>query len=230
MIFLAATPSPLWYASRATGAVSFLLLSLAVVLGMAQTVRFKNAAWPKYLTVGLHRDVSLLLLAFLAIHGGTALLDPFAHLGPRDALVPFASSYRPLWMGLGVVSAELFLALVVTSLLRARIGYRLWRVLHWTAYASWPLGLLHGLGTGTDPRRAWFLGLTAAAVVLVTVFLVLWRLSFGWPVRRWPRITVAAGSGLALVALSVWALNGPLAPGWATYAGTPVQLLESAGK
>lgn len=228
-VLLTAAPSPLWYMTRAAGTVSFLLLSAAVILGMAQTVRFTSAFWPKYLTVGLHRNLSLLVVVFLALHIVTALLDPFAKLGWRDALIPFASWYRPLWLGLGVVAAELFAALVVTSLARKWLGYRAWRWLHWTAYVCWPVALLHGLGTGTDPRRPWFLELTTAAVIAVLVFLVLWRLVFGWPkMARW-RMAAAASTSVALVGISLWALSGPLAPGWATVSGTPIQLLAAGG-
>jgi sulfoxide reductase heme-binding subunit YedZ len=219
------TGSAYWFASRGAGSVTLLLLSATVVLGMAQTVRFRSLVWPRYLTIGLHRDLSLLTLAFLVIHVVASVLDPFARLGIKDALVPFASWYRPLWLGLGVVGAELSLALTVTSLVRRWLSFRLWRTLHWLAYLCWPVALLHGLGTGSDVRRYWFLGLEAAAVLAFFLFLVFWRLSFGWPRLAWPRLAAAALSGLALVALALWVLNGPMAPGWARAAGTPDALL-----
>lgn len=227
-LLAASTGSPYWFASRGAGTVSAVLLSATVVLGMAQTVRFRSTFWPRYLTIGLHRDLSLLTLAFLVIHVASAVLDPFARLGLRDALLPFASWYRPLWLGMGVVAAELTLALTVTSLVRRWLGFRLWRTLHWLAYACWPLALLHGLGTGSDVGRRWFLALDGAAVLAFFLFLVVWRLSFGWPRLAWPRLAAAALSGLALVALALWALNGPLAPGWARAAGTPEVLLGGA--
>ena len=68
--------------------------------------------------------------------------------------------YRPLWLGLGAVAFDLLSALVVTSLLRARIGYRAWRAVHWLAYASWPFALVHGLGTGSDSRFGWLVLIT----------------------------------------------------------------------
>ena len=204
------------------------LLSLTAILGMAQTVRFKSAFWPKYLTVGLHSSVALMLLIFLALHILTSLLDPFAKLGWKDAAIPFGSWYRPLWLGLGVLAAELYLALVVTSLVRKWMSYKLWRLVHWTAYACWPVALLHGFGTGTDPRRAWFLWVNVACVLGFFLFLVLWRLSFGWPTHPFPRVAAAVLSGVAVVVLSIWALSGPLAPGWAVAAGTPIQLLRGS--
>lgn len=195
---------------------------------MAQTVRFKSAFWPKYLTVGLHSSVALMLLIFLGLHIVTSLLDPFAKLGWKDAVIPFASWYRPYWLGLGVLAAELYVALVITSLVRKWMSYKLWRVIHWAAYACWPVALLHGFGTGTDPRRAWFLWINVACVVGFFLFLVLWRLSFGWPAQAWPRLAAALLSGVAVITLSIWALNGPLAPGWSVVAGTPIQLLKNA--
>jgi len=228
MIPMAVTPSPLWYVDRGTGAVAMVLLTASVMLGMGTTVRWKSPVWPKYISVPLHRNVSLLIVCFLAVHVATAILDPFAKLGLKDALIPFASWYRPIWLGLGVVAAELVAALVVTSLLRKHLGYRLWRLVHWTSYLAWPLGLLHGLGTGTDARMAWFLWTQAACVLVTWLALVFWRLSFGWPRHRWPRLAASFACSLAVVALAVFMLNGPLAPDWARAAGTPLSLLQAA--
>jgi sulfoxide reductase heme-binding subunit YedZ len=228
MIHLAVTPSPLWYADRGTGAVTMVLLTTTLVLGMGTTVRWKSAVWPRFISVPLHQNISLLIVCFLVVHVATAILDPFAKLGLRDALVPFSSWYRPFWLGLGVVAAELTVALVVTSLLRGRIGFRVWRFLHWFSYLAWPAGLLHGLGTGSDARMAWFLWAQAGCVFATWLGLVFWRLSFGWPQRRWARLAAAVLSSLLVVTLGVWVVNGPLAPDWARVAGTPLTLLRAA--
>jgi len=172
--------------------------------------------------------VSLLALVFLELHIATAVLDPFAHLGLRDAVIPFVSSYRPLWLGLGVVAAELVMALAITSALRSRIPYRVWRTLHWIAYACWPLALLHGVGTGSDVRTGWFTFLDVVCVGAVFSALVGWRLAHGWPRAATFRLSVALGSGVSVVALALWMANGPLAPGWARAAGTPANLIRSS--
>lgn len=228
MMALAVSPSPLWYIDRGTGAVVMVLLTATVVLGMGTTVRWKSPVWPKFISVPLHQNVSILIVCFLAVHIATALLDPFAKLGLKDALVPFSSWYRPLWLGFGVVAAELVAALVLTSLVRKRIGYKLWRFIHWFSYLAWPLGLLHGLGTGTDAATAWLLWACAACVLATWLALVFWRLSFGWPRHRWPRLAASVLCSLAVVGLAVWMLNGPLAPGWARISGTPISLLQAA--
>ncbi|HEY7198808.1 MAG TPA: ferric reductase-like transmembrane domain-containing protein [Candidatus Dormibacteraeota bacterium] len=147
----------LWYATRGAGAVSLILLSTVVALGLLTSARFQAPGWPRLLTAGLHRNLSLTAVAFLVLHVVTAVTDPFTSLGWVAAVVPFASWYRPFWLGLGTIAAELAAALVASSLLRRRIGYRAWRAVHWLAYACWPVAVVHGLGTGTDAGAGWML-------------------------------------------------------------------------
>ena len=96
--------------------------------------------------------MSLLVIVFLVIHIVTSVLDSFAPISLTAAVIPFVSSYRPLWLGLGTLSFDLILALAITSLIRRRLGYATWRAVHWLAYASWPVAVLHGLGTGSDTK------------------------------------------------------------------------------
>jgi methionine sulfoxide reductase heme-binding subunit len=147
----------LWYTTRGAGAVSLVLLSAVVVLGILSTLRFEAPGWPRFLTTGLHRNVALTALVFLALHIVTAVVDPFTHLGWLAAVVPFASYYRTIWLGLGTIAFELLLAITVTSLVRGLIGHAAWRAIHWLAYASWPVAVLHSFGTGTDTWSAWML-------------------------------------------------------------------------
>ena len=165
----------LWYTTRGAGAVTLVLLSAVVVLGLAARARFERRGWPRFLSATLHRDLALMTVVFLGLHIVTAVVDPFTHLGIVAAVVPFGSYYRTFWLGLGTVSLELMLAIIVTSLLRRFIGHRVWRSIHWLAYAAWPVAVLHGLGTGTDAFSLWMLGITAVCVVAVLTALV-WRL------------------------------------------------------
>jgi len=168
----------LWYATRGAGAVSLVLLTLVVVLGVLSSLRFQTAGWPRFLTPGLHRNVALTSVVFTGLHVVTAVIDPFTNLGWVSAVVPFSSGYRTFWLGLGTIAAELVAAIVVTSLLRGLIGHAAWRVIHWLTYASWPIGVVHGLGTGTDAWSAWFFALTCACVAAVS-FAVVYRLVAG---------------------------------------------------
>jgi sulfoxide reductase heme-binding subunit YedZ len=159
----------LWYLSRGTGAVSLVLLTVTLVLGIVDVRRWSSQSVPRFVIDGLHRTVSMLVLLTLAIHIVTSVLDPFAPIRLVDAIVPFGSGYRPVWLGLGAVAFDLLLALVITSLIRARIGQRGWRAVHWAAYACWPLALVHGLGTGSDVRDGFLLPLSLACAVAVGV-------------------------------------------------------------
>ncbi len=166
----------LWYATRGAGAVSLVLLTGVVLLGITSAMRWQTPTWPRFLSTGLHRNLALMTLVFLAIHIITAIVDPFTALGLNAALVPFSSSYRTFWLGLGAVAMYLMVAVVVTSLLRGLFGYQAWRVVHWLTYAMWPVALIHGIGTGTDTRFSWMLFLDGVCVVAV-VMAILWRMS-----------------------------------------------------
>lgn len=168
----------LWYTTRGAGAVSLILLSGVVVLGVLSSLRVQSAGWPRFLTTGLHRNLALMTLVFLALHIVTAVVDPFTHLGWLVAVVPFSSYYRTLWLGLGTIAFELLAAIVVTSLLRGLIGQAAWRLVHWLAYASWPVAVLHSFGTGTDVLSAWFMVLAIVCVAAVAIAVV-YRLTRG---------------------------------------------------
>lgn len=218
--------SVLWYATRATGFMALILLTGSVVLGMLTSVRYAGPALPRVLTAGLHRNVSLLVVAFLAVHVLTSVVDSYAPVGWLATVLPFASSYRRVWVGLGTLAFDLLAAVVVTSLLRLRLGRRTWRSVHWLAYACWPIALAHSFGAGTDTRLGWVLFVDAlcVAAVLLTLW---WRLATGWPSHAGLRVGSAALSVLTPAVLGVWLATGPLAPHWAARAGTPAALLAN---
>jgi methionine sulfoxide reductase heme-binding subunit len=213
-IIAASAPKALWYASRGTGIVCLLLLTVSVVLGVVTTVRFETPAWPRFVLEGLHRNVSLLILVFIGIHVASTVIDGFTPIGYLDAVVPFRSPYRTLWLGLGAVALDLLLALAITSVVRARLGYRVWRAVHWLAYACWPIALVHGLGTGTDSRQGWMVALDALALASVCAA-VCWRLVVTWRPDSRAQWGAVAGVITVPLAVTVWALAGPLQPGWA---------------
>ncbi|HTD57994.1 MAG TPA: hypothetical protein VK672_03785, partial [Solirubrobacteraceae bacterium] len=122
-IVAAAGPSAYWYLTRSSGAVALVLLTLALVLGVVDVRRWSTEKWPRFVVDSLHRNVSLLALAFLGLHILTAVLDSFAPISLVDAVIPFTGSYRPLWLGLGALSFDLMLAVILTSLLRRQVGH-----------------------------------------------------------------------------------------------------------
>jgi len=221
---VATATSPLWFATRATGLIALVLLTGTVVLGIMTSVRFASPAWPRFVTVSLHRNLSLLTITFTGLHVLTTITDPFASISAVSVVVPFTSGYRRIWLGFGAVAFDLLLAVLVTSLLRTRIGPRAWRAVHWAGYACWPVALVHGLGTGTDGAARWVLAITVVCALAV-ISAGVWRLAAGWPAHAGPRVAAAAAAAAVALATAGWAWAGPLGPGWARRAGTPAALL-----
>ena len=176
----------LWYATRAAGIVTLVLLTASMVLGILNAGRFATRTWPRFVIQGLHRNLSLLALGCLALHVGTTVIDTYVSIGLQDAFVPFISSYKRWWLGLGAIAADLMLVLAITSLVRQRIKPGLWRAIHWAGYLCWPVAIAHGLGTGTDHSSTWVLVLTFCCIGAV-VSSATYRIVMLIPARRYAR-------------------------------------------
>jgi sulfoxide reductase heme-binding subunit YedZ len=167
------TNAPLWFTTRSTAIIAFVLLTLATVLGVAGALRpMASRGWPRFATHNLHRNLSLLGLGFVCAHVLTTVLDSYVTVSWWSMLVPGTSSYRRFWVSLGTLAFDIVLVVIGTSLLRSRIQARTWRAVHWASYALWPLALIHFLTTGTDAahgRWGLWLGLTCLAAVAAAV-------------------------------------------------------------
>lgn len=225
---LAVTDSQaLWYLTRGSGLVSIVLLTMVMALGIAQVHGAAGPSRQRFVVTQLHRNASLLVVVFIAIHVVTSIADGFAPISWIDAFVPFLSPYRPIWLGLGALAVDLLLALVITSLLRLRIGQPTWRAIHWLAYACWPIAFVHGLGTGSDGRVG-LVQIVSLVCLVVVVLSVVWRLTRNWTHETGIRAASAAVTVVLVAGISLWAYNGPMQTGWAKKAGTPAELLGSA--
>jgi sulfoxide reductase heme-binding subunit YedZ len=228
-VIATAGPSAYWYLSRGTGAVTLLLLTISLVLGIVDQRRWRAPGWPRFVLDALHRNVSLLVLAVLTVHILTSVLDSFAPIKLTDAVVPFTSAYRPIWVGLGALTFDCLLAIALTSLLRQRLGHRAWRLVHWLAYVAWPVAVVHGLGTGSDAQQGWMLALTA--ICITAVLAAVWtRVIAASPEATAQRTAALAAIIIGPVALVAWLPHGPLGSGWARRAGTPTSLLASGAR
>ena len=165
----------LWYATRASGIVALVLLTVTMVLGLTTTARPRAHNWPGFAHQELHRRISMLSMVFLAIHILTSILDTYVHIGWASIVVPFTSSYSRFWVGMGTVAVDLMAAVFVSSLLRSRMKAGTWRGIHWLAYGCWPIALAHTFGVGTDAGEPWVMALGAACTLAVGSAL-LWRL------------------------------------------------------
>ena len=193
-MMLAVSSTSMWYTMRASGIVALVLLSATMILGILTAGRLKAPRWPGFAQGDLHKRVSVLAMVFLSLHVLTAVLDTYVHIGWLAVVVPFASSYRPLWVGLGTVGVDLILALAISGALRQRISARAWRGIHWVAYASWPVAMAHSLGMGTDASALWLDALAGICAFGVVGSLV-WRIN---EAQKGRRVMAAQGAGRSI--------------------------------
>jgi len=187
----------IWYAERAAGIVSYLLLTILVVLGLTLSNRLRTKRWPMFAIEDVHRFVGIVAAVFIALHVSLIVVDPFLPFSLTQVFVPFTAGYRPLATGLGTVALELLLAVAVANALRRRIPHRLWRTTHYLGFVVWAAATVHGLVAGSDRRDVWLLGLYVVAVAAVLTGIV-----FRTAVSR-PRLRDGFGIGLAGAAVVV---------------------------
>jgi sulfoxide reductase heme-binding subunit YedZ len=191
------TSSPVdWYAARAAGITAYLLLSAVVSLGATMAGKRTLERWPRFALEDVHRFGGLLVGTFVGIHVLTIAIDSYLPFTVTQLVVPFTDRYRPLWVGLGIVAAELLLALAVTNHYRRRLPYRFWRRAHYLNLAVWSLATVHGISTGTDRSAAWLLAVYAPAAAVVAGLLALRAL-------RRPHAALLAGPAAAALVLGL---------------------------
>ena len=157
-----------WDVARAGGFTAYILLTLAVVVGLALSTQLQSPSrWPRLINSELHNFLTLLSTIFLVVHVLAVIVDPFTHFGWNEILIPLASHYRPEWMALGIVGLYLGIAIGISTLLRKRIGYKWWRRLHVLTLGIFVLATIHGLGTGSDTQTWWALGIYLVSLALV---------------------------------------------------------------
>lgn len=197
------TTSPLdWYAARAAGVAAYLILTVVVTLGMTMASGRTLRRWPKFALEDVHRFGGLLVGSFVLIHVVTIALDAYLPFSLAALAVPFVATYRTLFTALGIVAAELLLALAITNRYRDRLPYTFWRRAHYLNLAVWTAATVHGLGSGTDRSTPWLLALFGTSVALVLA-------AGAWRALR-VRPLVAGAVAAAGVAAVVAAAAGPL--------------------
>lgn len=165
-----------WYISRATGVVALVLLTAVMVIGILINRQGRLPGLPRFAVTNLHRNLSLMAVVFIVIHVVTAVLDGYVSIPLISGVIPFTSSYEGFWLGLGAISFDLMLALIVTSLIRGRLSQRVWKAVHWLAYASWPVAFAHSIGSSSDLQGGLLLGLAVLCAAALAAALI-WRLA-----------------------------------------------------
>jgi hypothetical protein len=208
-----------WDVARAGGFTAYVLLTLAVAIGLALSVHLQSPRWPRIINSELHNFLTLLSLIFVGVHVLAVWIDPFTRFGWNEVFIPLVSYYRPLWMALGIVALYLGLAIGISTWVRPWIGYTWWRRLHVFTLLSYALVTLHGIATGSDTQTGWGVAIYAASVALVGGLLFR-RLLVPVNARSRSHPGFAVLTGVVVLVGIGWALLGPLQSGWGAKAGT----------
>jgi len=172
-----------WYAARASGMIAYVLATASVLFGIATSARLGGRVLGKGNIADAHRALSLLTLIAIGAHALFLSLDSYADFGLSDLFVPLATSYRPLWTGLGIVAAYVIVVVYVSFYIRPLIGFKAWRAFHYLAFAVFGLGAAHGIMAGADTHAALALALYAGTIATVLAMLV-YRVEFRSPVTN----------------------------------------------
>ena len=175
-----------WALGRGTGVVALVMFTITLVLGIVARSGRPVPWLGRFGTSDLHRTAALTGTGLVAAHVATLYFDPYAQLRLVDFVFPFLGAYKPLWLGLGTLALDLLAVVTVVSLLRHRVGPRVFKAVHWATYALWPVALMHALGNGTNGGSTWFRALAVVCISAV-VTAVGWRLSPSYAHRGWSR-------------------------------------------
>lgn len=175
-----------WALGRGTGVVALVLFTVALVLGIVARSGRPVPWLGRFGTSDLHRTAALTGTGLVVAHVATLYADPYAQLRLVDVVFPFLGAYKPLWLGLGTLALDLLGVVTVVSLLRHRVGPRVFKTVHWATYALWPVALMHALGNGTNGGSTWFRALAVVCISAV-VTAVGWRLTPSYAHRGWSR-------------------------------------------
>ncbi len=160
----------MWAIGRGTGVALLLSLTLSVVIGLVVAARGDVPGLARFATTMVHRNISVFSMVLLAGHLISLFLDSYAKLALLDLFLPFASAAaNPLYVGAGTLAFECFVAVLVTALLRHRLGFEAFKAIHWFSYLAWLLSMVHAVGSGTDASSSWFVAMAVGCGAAVGI-------------------------------------------------------------
>jgi len=145
----------LWYLNRGSGVALLLVLTATLCLGILSARSGRGRLVPRFVGQQLHRNLGVLALVLVVGHVATAVVDSYVDIRWWQAVWPVGATYKPLWLALGSAAFDVLLLLVLTSMMRRRMGQRAWHAVHLLGYLCWPLALVHSVGIGTDAVTSW---------------------------------------------------------------------------
>ncbi len=188
----ATTANPfMWYATRAAAVSAYILLTLTVVMGLARSMARVARVRVSWLVEENHQILAVITAVFVALHLLTLLLDPLIPFTLVNLLLPVNEPYSPIAVSLGVIALYGMVAVLVSSWLRGKMPYRVWRTLHYASFVTFWLVTAHGVFAGSDTSQPWMyiIYIVSAAVVCGGVALRMF-----WPGQSQPAPAYSQGA------------------------------------
>lgn len=206
-----------WDIARSGGFMSYILLTISVVIGLMLSLKWQTVQWPRMINSAMHNYITLISAIFMVVHVIAVTIDPFTKFGLNEVLIPFISHYRPTWIAYGILSLYLGIAIGISTLLRSRIGYKTWRAIHVSTILIFAMATVHGLGTGSDTQTSWAMAIYGVSTLLVGSLTIL---RFMRPLNAQGKAhpVLASFTALGILAGVFWASAGPARAGWNLYA------------
>jgi len=158
-----------WELARASGVVAYVLVTAVVLFGVTLAGKVRLGVWPRFAVEDVHRFGGVLVGVFVSLHVLAIAIDSYVPFSLGQLVIPGTSTYRPLWTALGIVAAELLIALAITNRLRKHVSYRVWRSAHYLNFVVWAAATGHGLAAGTDALTPWLFPLYLVSVCAVAM-------------------------------------------------------------
>src|SRR5260370_3658418 len=132
--------------SSFAGLGAMVLLTCNVLLGVLVSRNYNTARrWPhrKIPLFRIHNWTAYVALVLILLHPALLLFNATPAFRLGDLLYPVHSPGQSLYNTLGAVTWYAFVVEVVTSYFRPRIGCRLWKKIHFTAYFAASITFVH---------------------------------------------------------------------------------------
>jgi predicted ferric reductase len=202
-----------WYSVRALGFLAYIVLAGSVLYGLLLSTKILDAIAHRPVSFALHKDLAIVALILGTLHGGLLTLDQSFNFTPASLIVPFASPYSPITVGIGQLTLYGTAVITASFYVRRHIGQRAWRLLHYVTFLSFIGATFHGIASGSDSGTPWAFWLYLIAVA-AAVFLITYRVVISLAARRHRRpIQRPGGAGVPLIP------RGPLDRPGATLGG-----------
>jgi predicted ferric reductase len=162
-----------WYSVRVLGFLAYLVVASSVLYGLLLSTKILDAIAHRPVSFALHKDLAIVGLVLAILHSVVLSADASFAFTPRAILVPFASPYAPVGVGLGQLTLYGLAVVTASFYVRRQIGQRAWRVLHYLTFLTFVGATAHGIMSGSDSGSWWAFYvylLPGSAVIFLTVY------------------------------------------------------------